>query len=82
MTGFVEILTRRRSLPDLPSQGYYIEWQVVVVQLEHGNERVEVHIERAVQHFKAVAVLFVGVAGGPKDVRAMSSWPPRCGYEY
>ncbi len=44
-------------------------WTVVLTQTSAGNTPAGVHLERAVTRFRPQIVLFVGVAGGLKDVR-------------
>jgi nucleoside phosphorylase/tetratricopeptide (TPR) repeat protein len=44
-------------------------WQVALRQTNDGNARAAVELERAVAVFHPQIVLFVGVAGGRKDVR-------------
>ncbi len=44
-------------------------WTVVLTQTSAGNTQAGVHLERAVSRFRPQIVLFVGVAGGVKDVR-------------
>lgn len=43
-------------------------WTVVVVQTGPGNVRAAIEAERAIAHFHPSLLLFVGVAGGLKDV--------------
>jgi nucleoside phosphorylase len=44
-------------------------WTVAIVQTGPGNDAAALEVERAVQQFGATHALFVGVAGGVKDVR-------------
>lgn len=44
------------------------EWNVAVAAVGQGNARAAIAVERAVSYFKPVCILFVGVAGGLKDV--------------
>jgi nucleoside phosphorylase len=49
--------------------GLFLSWQVCVAQVAPGNSSAALETERAVQHFNPDIALFVGIAGGVKDVQ-------------
>ena len=77
----VEFKAVRRFLPDtheVRHQGNVYEqgrfagkchtWEVLLVQAGEGNDDASRETEKAIQYFKPDVVLFIGVAGGLKDV--------------
>jgi nucleoside phosphorylase len=44
-------------------------WNIVIVEIGEGNTSSALEAERAIGYFKPVLILFVGVAGGLKDVK-------------
>lgn len=49
--------------------GNFLSWRVCVAQVAPGNSSAALETERAVQHFHPDLALFVGIAGGVKDVK-------------
>jgi nucleoside phosphorylase len=49
--------------------GNFSSWQVCTAQVAPGNSSAALETERAVQHFHPDLALFVGIAGGVKDVK-------------
>jgi nucleoside phosphorylase len=44
------------------------DWEIGIVQTRKGNVKAAVQTERAVSHFEPTIIIFLGVAGGIKDV--------------
>ncbi len=79
----VEFLAVRRYLTDIATEfhrdgtiyeigrhsGKQGDWRVAVVQTGPGNIRAALEAQRAIAHFAPTHLIFVGIAGGLKDVR-------------
>jgi nucleoside phosphorylase len=48
--------------------GNHQRWDIGLVQIGKGNERAAFEVERAIDYFTPEVILFVGIAGGVKDV--------------
>ncbi len=70
LTGIEEYVHEAQSIYDVGRfETLHIDWQVAIVQTNQGNPRAGIEVERAIREFKPSHALFVGVAGGLKDVQ-------------
>ncbi len=69
LTGMREVLHPKGTVYE---QGTFsskaISWQVAIVEIGQGNPAAALEAERAIQHFAPDVILFIGIAGGIKDV--------------
>jgi nucleoside phosphorylase len=67
-----ELYEERHEHGTIYERGVFIvpnkTWDVGIVEIGTGNTKSALETERAIQHFKPGVALFVGVAGGIKDV--------------
>lgn len=61
--------TERSSAGTEYQIGKFASWTICVTQIAPGNSSAALETERAVRHFDPDLALFVGVAGGVKDVK-------------
>ena len=68
LTGLREVVHERGNVYE---QGFFDngQWEVGIAQVDVGNAKAASETERAIAYFKPDVILFVGVAGGLKDVK-------------
>jgi hypothetical protein len=65
MVGFRKVASTQGTIYEC---GAFEDWEIAVAETGQGNTRAAVEVDRAVSTFEPDCLLFVGVAGGLKDV--------------
>lgn len=65
----VNTTEERHSTGTQYEMGSFLSWQVCVTQIAPGNSSAALETERAIAYFDPDIALFVGIAGGIKDVK-------------
>ena len=62
------IVEEIHSVGTIYEKGIFLSWNVLIAEIGPGNEGAAMEVERAIQFFDPDIILFVGIAGGIKDV--------------